>query len=286
MRGKGFIDWEALQSFRSLPFTNINEEQQAKTWDSFATMYNGMAKLEEKYTEKQIDKMILSSEDTVVDIGCGPGRLTIPIAKKVKSVTAVDVSPQMLNKCKENAENANLKNITTMQLNWLEEENESKIGKHDIAIASRSVGFSDVIRLNNIAKKYVFILNFVSGPSLREIQLDFLEGIVDIPKPPMKKKNFDHRMFGYNISFNVLYDLGIDPNIIVLDDGFERDYSSREEAYEDLRFVGEIPEECEERYRRNVDKYLTEQEDGSFKLLRKTKSHVLWWETKPLDFID
>lgn len=283
MNLNGIVNWEAISKLNPMNFSKDSEKQQEQFWGQFSKMYDGMSRLEEKFTQKQVDQMILDPEDTVVDIGCGPGRLTIPIAKKVKSVTAVDVSSNMLEECMKNAKREGVSNIRTIKTNWLERENETKIGMHDIALASRSVGFSDIIRLNNIARKYAFIMCFASGPSLREIQLDFLKGIEELTQLPKKSEDFNPRIFGYNVNFNILYDLGFDPNVVILDDGFERDYSSREEAYEDLRFVGNIPEKYEEIYRSNVDKYLVEKEDKSFKLIRTTKTYVMWWETKHID---
>ncbi|QDR82401.1 class I SAM-dependent methyltransferase [Sporomusa termitida] len=270
---KGLINWEALQKYQKLPFANMDEAAQAKQWGSFAGMYDGMAKLEKEFTKKQVGQMLLSAEDSVIDIGCGPGRLSVPVAQKVKSVTALDVSEAMLAKCMENARREGVHNITPMRANWLAEDAVETVGKYDIAIASRSVGFADLVKINRIARKYVFILGWANAPSLREIQLDFLEGIGQekVPHDP------DARMFGYNMMFNMVYDMGANPNIVVVEDGFERDYVSREQAYADLRFVGEIRPEFEEQYRSNVDRYLIPQPDGGFKLLRKTKTFVLWW---------
>lgn len=270
---KGLINWQALQKYRKLPFANLDEAAQAKQWGSFAGMYDGMAKLEREFTQKQVDQMPLSAADSVIDIGCGPGRLSVPVAKKVKSVTALDVSEAMLTKCMENARREGVRNITPMRANWLAKDAVETVGNYDIAIASRSVGFGDLAKINQIARKYVIILGWANAPSLREIQLDFLAGIAaeKMPHDP------DARMFGYNMMFNMVYDMGANPNIVVVEDGFERDYTSREQAYADLRFVGEIGPEFEEQYRRNVDRYLTPKPEGGFKLLRQTKTFVLWW---------
>ena len=274
----GLINWKVLHQHGKMPFDNMDEDVQKKRWGSVAGMYDGMAKLEKNFTKNQVEQMLLSADDSVVDIGCGPGRLSVPVAKKVKSVTALDVSEEMLAKCMENARSEGVDNITPLRSNWLSDDAVENVGKHDIAIASRSVGFSDIVKINAIARKYVYILGWANAPSLREIQLDFLEGIAQekMPQDPYA------RMFGYNIMFNMVYDMGANPNIVVVDDGFERDYVSREEAYADLRFVGEILPEFEEQYRRNIDRYLLPKQDGGFKLLRKTKTFVMWWRPEEM----
>jgi ubiquinone/menaquinone biosynthesis C-methylase UbiE len=55
---------------------------------------------------------------TVLDIGCGPGRLTIPAARQVGpsgKVVALDLQPGMLRRAQEKAQAANLTNIQFLQ---------------------------------------------------------------------------------------------------------------------------------------------------------------------------
>jgi 2-polyprenyl-3-methyl-5-hydroxy-6-metoxy-1,4-benzoquinol methylase len=55
----------------------------------------------------------------VLDIGCGPGRLTIPLAKQVGpqgEVVAIDLQPGMLRRSQEKARAANLNNIRFLQV--------------------------------------------------------------------------------------------------------------------------------------------------------------------------
>ena len=71
-----------------------------------------MSGLEKEYTLRQVESMCLDKDDTVLDIGCGIGRLTIPIAEKVRQVTALDIADKMLELCQENVRNAGLDNVT------------------------------------------------------------------------------------------------------------------------------------------------------------------------------
>ncbi|HEV7240671.1 MAG TPA: class I SAM-dependent methyltransferase [Thermoanaerobaculia bacterium] len=50
--------------------------------------------------------------DSVVDFGCGAGRLTLPLARRAGHVLACDVAPTMLSHARQNAERAGLHNIT------------------------------------------------------------------------------------------------------------------------------------------------------------------------------
>jgi ubiquinone/menaquinone biosynthesis C-methylase UbiE len=54
----------------------------------------------------------------VLDFGCGPGRLTIPIAKQIGesgTVTAFDIQPAMLERVRVKAKQENLENIKFVQ---------------------------------------------------------------------------------------------------------------------------------------------------------------------------
>ena len=49
--------------------------------------------------------------DTAVDLGCGSGQLTIPLAKRVPKVIAVDVSPRMTARLQANAADEGVSNV-------------------------------------------------------------------------------------------------------------------------------------------------------------------------------
>lgn len=65
-----------------------------------------------------IQHLGLQPEMKVLDFGCGPGRLTIPIAAQIGpkgEVTAFDIQAEMLNRNRARAQHANLTNIEFVQ---------------------------------------------------------------------------------------------------------------------------------------------------------------------------
>ena len=84
------IDWEEL-------WTRKMDEKgdRGKDWSKAAVKYSERAK-KDNYTDQLISKMILSKEDTLLDVGCGEGSVTIPLSKEVARVTAIDATDKML----------------------------------------------------------------------------------------------------------------------------------------------------------------------------------------------
>jgi SAM-dependent methyltransferase len=52
-----------------------------------------------------------------LDFGCGVGRVTIPLARRVAQVVGVDVSDSMLNEANKNCEEAGVRNVTLLKSN-------------------------------------------------------------------------------------------------------------------------------------------------------------------------
>lgn len=66
-------------------------------------------------TKKTIHRLEIEPGMTVLDAGCGPGRLTIPLSKAVGEtgkVTALDLQEEMLEEVQERAKKNNCANIT------------------------------------------------------------------------------------------------------------------------------------------------------------------------------
>jgi ubiquinone/menaquinone biosynthesis C-methylase UbiE len=78
-----------------------------------------LVELDNPFTEANRSDVIIEHLDlqpgmTVLDIGCGPGRLTIPVAQQVGpqgAVVAIDLQAGMLRRTQERAQAANLSNI-------------------------------------------------------------------------------------------------------------------------------------------------------------------------------
>ena len=87
----------------------------AETFDSPKNIF--LANLVCQAVEKQID---LLSDNEILDFGGGTGLLTLPLAKRAKSVTLVDISEKMLEQARLKAEQQDIKNIQFLEQDLLE----------------------------------------------------------------------------------------------------------------------------------------------------------------------
>ena len=198
-----------------------------KNWDEAAAGFYRRTKKDD-YNDALFSKLILDENDTVLDVGCGEGSITIPIAKKVKKVIGIDSSPKMLEFLKKRAEDNEISNIESI-LMPIEDISYSEIGDVDVVICSRSLnGIIPIDKvlteLNKIANKYVFITIF--GPENKKIEKDFDREL------NIKTEDFPN----YNYFFNILFNMGIYANIERFDLNNYREYNSIEEAMDNGKF--------------------------------------------------
>jgi SAM-dependent methyltransferase len=93
-----------------------------------------------QYTTFLLNKLNVGSSENVLDLGCGPGTLTIPIAEAARSVTAVDSSLGMLEVLKRSADGKQLKNLVCVNKTWRDSVLIEDYEEHyNVALASNSI---------------------------------------------------------------------------------------------------------------------------------------------------
>jgi 2-polyprenyl-3-methyl-5-hydroxy-6-metoxy-1,4-benzoquinol methylase len=97
---KGFwdLDWK-------IKFKDVSDEG----WTKYYDLVNSKAFRDEDMTEKQKDEVINNLVGkTVLEVGCGTGKLCIKIAKRDYDVSCLDASKFMIDRCMENASKENV----------------------------------------------------------------------------------------------------------------------------------------------------------------------------------
>jgi 2-polyprenyl-3-methyl-5-hydroxy-6-metoxy-1,4-benzoquinol methylase len=107
-----------------------------KFWDRAAKKADkGFNQLDESYSKLvKVTSKYLNRNDIVMDFACGTGKVSIAIADRVKQVTAIDISAQMLGVAKSKAAECNITNIEFVQSNLFDQQH--KPASLDVIIAS------------------------------------------------------------------------------------------------------------------------------------------------------
>ncbi len=242
-----------------------------KNWDKIAKDYGKWLENDD-YPNVLIGQMRISSEDTVLDMGCAEGTITRKIAKKAKSVTGLDKSKLMLEELNKRAEDEGLYNIKTIQMD-IKELSHEKIGDYDIVLASRCLnGISNiketVLTLNEIANKYVYITVF--GSASHEYKKE---------KAEIAGKEFKSGT-DYSVLFMLLKSLGIEANIVQLECENLKEYADMDEAIQRSMWkLGELEEKNKIALENYFKEMFFKNERGNWVNPKdKTDLVLIWWK--------
>ncbi|KAA0910816.1 class I SAM-dependent methyltransferase [Pusillimonas sp. ANT_WB101] len=173
----------------------------ASVWDARAKELSRKAR-HSSYAQDFISHMDLDGVSTLLDVGCGPGTICLPLAHRLQHVYGLDYSAGMLDCLMEIAADQKLTNVTALHLSW--DSDWSGVPVCDIAVASRSSMVNDLAlaieKLNKHARKRVYMTHIVGGHFI-DAQIASLLGRIHEPVPD------------YIYAVNILYAMGIHPTL-------------------------------------------------------------------------
>ncbi len=220
------IDWNKMwQAARKKK--KSGKKRSAGDWDKKADSFRKRTR-RSVYTEKFIRLLNPDEKWSVLDMGCGPGTLALPLSGLVSRVTAADFSARMLTLLEQEATSLNISNITTVHASWNDDWSAKSINPHDIVIASRSLAVEDLKaaleKLIRFARKAVFITDRVEyGP----LDPDAFAAI----GRPMKLGP------DYIYTLNLLYQMGIKASVDFIKLDETPTYSSLEQAFKSFTWM-------------------------------------------------
>ena len=271
----GIINWNELWNATRSGHQHRRDrgEDMGSRWDKRAKKFNESVMQHSERTERQIAKLELKPEYTVLDVGAGTGRLSIPIAKQVKSVTAVDPSKGMLACLEENVEREGITNVTSINKRWEDIEMGVDIEPHDVVIASHSLGMLDIQealrKMDAASKRCVYIMNF-AGRWMGN-------GDEELLKTVFGEERRSCHSLDYILFYNILHDMKIYANVDILETVFEQHYDSLDDAVERWKEMRDIPDEKEDVLREHLSKMLTtDGETGALSFERESRSATIW----------
>lgn len=218
--------------FEDIDFNEIYKEQKEKSsfrskskeaWDKKAVSMNQRVH-NSIYNQQFLKQINLDGIESLLDVGCGVGNLSLIFAKKLKRVYSLDYSTKMLEILEENAKKENTTNINTINKSWYDDWND--VPNADLVIASRSMEVKDMkealLKLNEKANKKVVITYKVGGSFVSSEILNVL-GREIIKKPD------------YIYLVNILYNLGINASVnFIQSEGRNAIYTSKEKFIESV----------------------------------------------------
>ena len=273
------IDWEQLwietreNPILSEYYKSVKDQGVEEFWDRDAKGYSDSVKGDDyEYGRQIIDtiKGIINSDFEVLDVGAGPGTLAIPLAKKVKNVTALDASKKMLRVIEEIAAERGIENIETINKTWQEVDDAEIREKFDLVISSNVVSlFEDVgdqlMRMHAASRKYCCIALYAEAIDSHSSRL----------RSRITDEEYDIGI-DYIYIYNILHSRGIyaNVNIVTLDSLIEKPVDDAIAYHERILGMEITPE-----VRKIIEDYVLENTvDGVYRGEDRAKEAVIWWE--------
>ena len=274
------INWEQLwiDAKKDSVLSKYRKDIGIERWNREAEEYSDRIKKNGyKYGQQIIGviKEIIEPDFEVLDVGAGPGTIAIPLAKRVKKVTALDPSKGMIKLLEESAVEAEIENIETQNKTWQKVDDAEIGGKFDLVITSNVLWqFEDVgtqlMRIHDASRKYCCVVHH-AGLINDELWSKMWSEIMN------EEYNFDFDT-GYIYIYNILYSKGIYANVEVIDSDhtFEKSVDDAVGFYEyHLDQYTEITPGVKEIIKDCIVEHAV---NGIYRRESKMKSAVMWWK--------
>ncbi|HTX54860.1 MAG TPA: class I SAM-dependent methyltransferase, partial [Candidatus Baltobacteraceae bacterium] len=167
---------------------------------------------------------LLAQCRTVLDVGAGVGALTIPLARRVQSVTALDPSSTMLDALRENLKKARLRNVTTLHGKW----DDLPLPSHDLVLVANVAPVFECLHsfireVDRVAHCAVVLVQN-AGPGTEKFYYGELYPLL-LGRPYPRRQDYLH-------SLGILHGLGIYASVQIIEYNFDQPFTTMSEAME------------------------------------------------------
>lgn len=195
-----------------------NDQDATAFWDKLAAGYD--RRVIDPHND-DIDRIIrrlegermIGPQSDILDVGCGTGAYAIPFARRVRSVTGIDGSPNMGAILKNKATQARLENITVMSCLWeaVDLKKEGMDHAFDLVFASLTPAVwntETLMKLNQASKNVCCLISWAGSPHSRaRSEL----------RRMLTKHEDSGRAWDIIYPFNILYGSGYYPTLTYFD---------------------------------------------------------------------
>lgn len=199
----------------------------AAFWDSRATRFAARLPAPGAESDPLLSRLrrATSARSTVIDVGAGPGRHALPLARRVQAVTAVDPSTKMLAILRRRAREQSITNVECVVGRWAEAD----VAPADVVLSSFVMSLVEdapafVRKLDRCARRRVFL--YLGAYSLDAVLDPLWRHFHGAPRRPGPT---------YLDAVAVLRELGIDPGVEVVEIPDRRRFATVAEAALDYR---------------------------------------------------
>ncbi len=271
------IDWNEVWRNR----TKGNRESSpsrdcARIWESreSALRFWNMCQVNFHRTEAVIRGTDITADSRILDIGSGPGTLAIPFAQKVSHITAVEPAEGMTGVLKEKMAEFGRENISIVQKRWEDVDVEKDLEPpYDVVIASFSLGMQDIRaaieKMMQASSRYIYLYHF-AGPTSWDMQWQELWPLLHCKEYLPGPKS--------DVLYNVLYQMGIYPNVSTFPLEHNQRYSNLDEAMAALAPQAQAEKEEQKALLREYLQGALREESGSLMLPGSSIRVKMWWE--------
>jgi len=276
----GIINWDELWKATHAGGFQHHGKDLAAHWDSRARLFNKRVMKNKARSKGQVALLGLTCGETVLDVGAGTGRLALPMARLVKSVTALDQSAGMLSCLQENMAAEGIENIRCIQKSW-QDVADGELQPHDVVLSSNSLGVYDLkealSKMDALAKRAVYIFTFSDGKRDDGFRQFLREGKKGEEGGHGRHGRHGAGPAGYLVIYNLLADMGILADIKFMNWQSDEHYTSLDEAVAEWKQMHEVPDEKEPQLREFLSLRLVKDENGLC-MHRSHKQVLISWQ--------
>lgn len=257
----------------------LDEGRMAEFWNKRSENYaNNIDKGKRK---KKTDDILEFLEEAgfnpegsrVLDIGCGPGTLSLPLARLGAEVTSLDISSGMLNRLRDAVKKESLP-VDVIECSWWTADID-ELGfrnEFDLVIASMTPGIRDVENFDMMiacSKNLCYYSNFLrrgEDKAYRDIRSSILG------------ENSANNMNGIIYPFMYLYLSGYRPSVRINHSEWNEETDWREAADQAIEFIGrgrDFDEETKEKIR---NYYKNASVDGMYRSESDVYTGMMTWK--------
>jgi 16S rRNA G527 N7-methylase RsmG len=226
------IDWN--QVWIDTQQKNIDSGQGGECWAEWTSKESALEYFQRSLDNPAVKKRatelssLITPESRVLDIGAGPGNIALRLAKKAAHVTAIEPAQGMAGIFREQIKLENADNILLINKRWEDVDADFELRPpYDLCFASFSLGMLDLLesigKMISVTAK-IIVLYWHAGLQ------SFDEDATALSPLLYSKKHYP--VPGSNIIFNLLYDMGIYPDVKVIRNSARLIYQSFDEVLE------------------------------------------------------